>query len=69
MNVIINIKSVMKQLLTLLFIGFYFFNCNHNDKKQENNVNQEIGVKCSDVGCNGSYEGPEFINRVDVAHQ
>ena len=59
----------MKQLITFLFVGFYFLNCNSNDKKVVQNTNQESGIKCTENGCFGTYEGPEFINGSDIAHQ
>lgn len=59
----------MKQLVILLYIGFSFFNCNSSDKKLVQNISQKTGIKCSENGCFGTYEGPEFVNGSDIAHQ
>ncbi len=59
----------MKQLFTLLIFGFCFINCNNSEKKLANIVAQENGIKCSASGCEGFYEGPEFVNGSDIAHQ
>ncbi len=32
-------------------------------------IAQQSTVECDDSGCSGTYTGPEFVNRSDVAHQ
>lgn len=32
-------------------------------------IPKETGIRCSENGCFGTYEGPEFINGSDIAHQ
>lgn len=59
----------MKQLITLIYIGFCFFSCTNNDKKIAQNISLETGIKCYKNGCFGTYEGLEFINGADIAHQ
>ena len=59
----------MKQLVTFLILGLCFINCNNSEKRLANIVAQETEIKCSADGCKGIYEGPEFINGSDIAHQ
>ena len=58
----------MKQIL-ILCIGFSFFSCNNTDKKVAQNNSETTGIQCSEKGCFGTYDGPEFINGSDIAHQ
>ena len=39
---------------------------NSRNKMVVQNDNQ---IECSENGCEGTYDGPEFINGSDVAHQ
>ena len=32
-------------------------------------VQNDNQIECSENGCEGTYDGPEFINGSDVAHQ
>ncbi len=59
----------MKQIISFTFIILCYFSCSNSDKKLAQNISQETGIKCSNSGCFGTYEGPEFINGSDVAHQ
>ncbi len=59
----------MKQFFFLLILSLCFINCKNSSKKLENNVTQETEIECSLNGCQGTYEGPEFVNGSDIAHQ
>jgi hypothetical protein len=59
----------MKHLVILFCIGFSLFSCKKNDKKVTQNITEKTGIQCSEKGCFGTYEGPEFINGSDIAHQ
>ena len=59
----------MKQLISFFIISLCFISCNSADKKITNNVNQKTGIECTENGCYGIYEGPEFVNGADIAHQ
>lgn len=59
----------MKKLITLLFVGFCFLNCKKNERIMKQDFIPESGIKCSKNGCIGTYEGVEFINGSDIAHQ
>lgn len=59
----------MKQLVAYLVLGLCFINCNNSEKKLANIVVQDTKIKCSSDGCEGTYVGPEFVKRSDVAHQ
>lgn len=39
------------------------------EKKKGHPKLEKNKVTCTDIGCFGTYKGPEFINRSDVAHQ
>lgn len=52
--------------LSLLLLSFFF---SENKTRESHNVLQKVNVKCFDKGCYGTYQGPEFINGSDVAHQ
>ncbi|WP_405569656.1 hypothetical protein [Winogradskyella sp. Asnod2-B02-A] len=59
----------MKQLITLVILIFGFTNCNHQDKKEGTNITKENGITCHTKACQGTYQGKEFINGDDIAHQ
>ena len=59
----------MKQLITYLIIGLFFNNCINTSKKTALNLNQKNEIICNQNGCEGTYEGPEFIYGDDIAHQ
>ncbi len=59
----------MKKIITLLIFSLCFISCNKSEKKIAYNATQETGIKCSENGCQGLYEGAEFINGSDIAHQ
>ena len=59
---------MLKNLVLSLMI-FSIFNCNNSNSKIDNRGVQKDIITCNDGGCNGIYEGPEFENGSDVAHQ
>ncbi|PIA78119.1 hypothetical protein BFR04_07765 [Gaetbulibacter sp. 4G1] len=59
----------MKKIITLLIFSLCFISCNKSEKKIAYNATQEARIKCSENGCQGIYEGAEFINGSDIAHQ
>ncbi|MEW4925621.1 hypothetical protein [Algibacter sp. 2305UL17-15] len=59
----------MKHLVTLLISVLCFINCNNPKKDIAQNITKETGITCSNNGCEGTYQGAEFINGSDIAHQ
>ncbi|MFK8056589.1 MAG: hypothetical protein AB8F78_10755, partial [Saprospiraceae bacterium] len=60
----------MKQLFFLLVICLIQTTCATNEAQTTTPVpSQPHVIHCTDGGCKGTYTGPEFINRSDVAHQ
>ena len=60
----------MKLLYFLGIISLYLIGCNFGDKQKTPEPVQNINaIDCSNNGCIGKYEGPEFINGEDIAHQ
>jgi len=53
-------------ILLLCIICSYSFLSNSKSITLAQNDSQ---IKCSDLGCEGEYSGPEFVNGSDVAHQ
>ena len=58
-----------KKSITLLCLFLCFVSCKNTDNKIALDSGQENGITCSKNGCFGTYEGAEFINGSDVAHQ
>ena len=58
----------MKLKLLILAILFFLSNCKKSEKIAEIKV-EEDSIICNAEGCEGFYEGPEFRNNEDVAHQ
>ncbi len=54
------------KFLILASIFFSFGNSSDTDVLQDKTSSK---IKCSKNGCTGTYIGPEFVNRSDVAHQ
>ncbi|PWH83221.1 hypothetical protein DIS18_01320 [Algibacter marinivivus] len=60
----------MKQITTLFIVCFVAFSCIEFKKnKALNSSKPKNNILCSDSGCSGTYEGPEFIYSDDIAHQ
>jgi len=69
----------MKYFITILAISLFFIcSCQSNEKKIEPEKIKEKdhipskannNVTCTNNECQGTYSGPEFVNRSDVAHQ
>lgn len=57
----------MKQLLILLAISLY--GCNDSVKTISRVDKNGTTITCNTNGCFGTYTGPEFVDRDDVAHQ
>lgn len=58
----------MKWLFNILILVI-ITSCANSEKKVEEITTEKTGIICSEKGCKGTYEGPEFINRSDIAHQ
>jgi hypothetical protein len=44
--------------------------CETNTRKSvEIQTQEDSGIECTENACSGTYTGPEFINREDIAHQ
>ena len=59
----------MIEKLTLLIITLFCFSCNNTNYNYSSKVETNTLVECSDNNCSGTYEGAEFINGSDIAHQ
>ncbi|MDB4292673.1 hypothetical protein N9954_04645 [Maribacter sp.] len=59
----------MRQLFALALLSSCFLSCYQLDKKLPLQKTTKNSVDCSDSGCNGTYEGPEFVSGSDIAHQ
>ena len=59
----------MKQLITLILLSFCFVTCYNPKKETPNKTTQENNITCTKKACQGTYEGSEFINGKDIAHQ
>ncbi|WP_353777629.1 hypothetical protein [Winogradskyella sp. 3972H.M.0a.05] len=58
----------MKKIV-ILFACILLLHCNSKNKKNSQNTTQNTEINCTDKLCFGTYEGPEFIGKSDVAHQ
>lgn len=58
---------LMKNFVIILFL-LIFASCKKPEKRQETKDVQN-NITCTNEGCKGFYEGPEFLNGSDVAHQ
>ncbi|MEY2924995.1 MAG: hypothetical protein RLZZ337_1543 [Bacteroidota bacterium] len=61
----------MYALKVILFIVFIVLSCtpNKSTKQTSDATKPQIELQCDSKGCRGVYNGPEFINGEDVAHQ
>ncbi|MGB3344491.1 MAG: hypothetical protein WBA61_11300 [Aequorivita sp.] len=60
----------MKLFYILSILCFSICGCNFGGKSEIAQQNQKLnGIDCTNDGCAGKYEGPEFINGEDIAHQ
>lgn len=56
------------KLLLVILISFAFESCKEA-KQPHSNPDNNKEIQCSDLLCQGVYEGAEFINGSDIAHQ
>ena len=59
----------MRYLFTLVTLTFCLLSCNRKTKKPLAIVTNKNEINCFDTGCEGAYEGPEFVDGSDIAHQ
>ncbi len=59
----------MKKVITLIIFSLCFIGCNNAEKRIAYKATQENGIECAEGGCQGTYEGAEFIKGSDIAHQ
>ncbi|QCW98665.1 hypothetical protein FGM00_00455 [Aggregatimonas sangjinii] len=59
----------MRSILIVSILVFCFLNCKDTTKKISDKKTTGNEIVCSDSACEGIYEGPEFVNGSDVAHQ
>ena len=59
----------MIEKLTVLIIGLYCFGCTNSNNNNSLKVGNPSPITCNEKGCSGSYNGAEFVNGSDVAHQ
>lgn len=61
-------KKISK--ITIFFISILFLTyCNKSEKLIVEKQQIKNEIICTDIGCSGYYEGPEFENGSDIAHQ
>jgi hypothetical protein len=56
----------MKLLIYIYLISLFQVNPN---TENELAIQKYYRIQCSETGCNGIYDGPEFVNGEDIAHQ
>ncbi len=59
----------MKLLSTFLITSLCMISFNVNNKECQQYINENDEIQCLENGCWGTYEGLEFINGEDIAHQ
>lgn len=59
----------MKQICTILIASLVFFGCTRERKTKIRPHKDVNAIECTENGFVGVYEGPEFIEGSDVAHQ
>lgn len=60
----------MKHLAVFLISGLVYSSCDNSEKRiAYYSPQEEPSIKCSENGCQGIYEGAEFVNGSDIAHQ
>lgn len=59
----------MKQLVFFIILWFSLIGCTNTDKPAITHGSQSTKINCSASGCEGVYEGLEFIKGEDIAHQ
>ena len=53
----------------LYFIILCLLSCTNLKKDQATTLNRDNTITCTDNNCQGTYQGKEFINGDDIAHQ
>lgn len=59
----------MKSIYIIIIAFLQFLSCQKNTEATTVETQKEHNIICTDNSCSGSYTGPEFINRSDIAHQ
>ena len=59
----------MKSIYIITIAFLHFLSYQKSVKTPSIQTKKEHNIICTDNSCSGSYTGPEFINRSDVAHQ
>ena len=60
----------IKIVLYIVIIIGAQFDLSSSIEQNEREVIQNFDeIQCTEKGCKGTYRGPEFINRDDIAHQ
>ncbi len=58
------------KFLVYIFLVCLIHSCKtDNSRKNEKVLKNTDGIECTEKGCNGKYQGLEFINGEDIAHQ
>lgn len=50
-------------------LGFFILGFSTSENHSEKSEKGESWIECTDSSCIGTYEGPEFIDGADIAHQ
>lgn len=59
----------MLEKLIVLIISLYCFGCTRSSNIDNHVTDQDDAIECTEKGCKGTYNGAEFINGSDIAHQ
>ncbi|MEO1031447.1 MAG: hypothetical protein AAFX55_08575 [Bacteroidota bacterium] len=59
----------MKQYYLLFAVSLFIISCSNAKKDLAVNLAQDHSITCTDSNCQGTYQGPEFVNGSDIAHQ
>lgn len=62
-------KNLKILATNLILLSITTLSCSNPKKDLANNPTQNNDIVCSDNNCQGTYQGKEFINGNDVAHQ
>ncbi len=58
-----------KYITILVLSATISLNCSNPKKDVAMNLAQDHTIACTDDNCEGTYQGPEFVNGSDIAHQ
>lgn len=61
--------KLFRRELILIFLSIVAFSCRNPKKDQSTYFYKNNEITCTTKECQGTYQGPEFVNGEDIAHQ